>query len=98
MLRDVHPGSASLFFTHPGSRGQKGTGSGSATLKKVLFSKPHLAAHVVFYRICRPVIIRHRTSVSSERLIATEYRGKTGQFWNKKYLDLRLDTYPFVNM
>ncbi len=24
MIRDDHPGSGSLFFTHPGSRGQKG--------------------------------------------------------------------------
>ncbi len=27
MIRDVHPGSGYWFFTHPGSRGQKGTGS-----------------------------------------------------------------------
>ncbi len=32
MIRDVNPGSCSWFCTHPGSRGQKGTGSGSATL------------------------------------------------------------------
>ncbi len=32
MIRAVHPGSGSWFFAHPGSRGQKGTGSGSATL------------------------------------------------------------------
>ncbi len=29
MIRDVHPGSESWYFTHPGSRGQKGTGSAS---------------------------------------------------------------------
>jgi hypothetical protein len=27
MIWDVHPGSGSCFFTHPGSRGQKVTGS-----------------------------------------------------------------------
>jgi hypothetical protein len=27
MIQDVHPGSGSSFSTHPGSRGQKGTGS-----------------------------------------------------------------------
>jgi hypothetical protein len=27
MIRDIHPGTGSRFFTHPGSRGQKGTGS-----------------------------------------------------------------------
>ncbi len=27
MIRVVHPGSGSWLFTHPGSRGQKGTGS-----------------------------------------------------------------------
>jgi hypothetical protein len=27
MIRDVHPESRILIFTHPGSRGQKGTGS-----------------------------------------------------------------------
>ncbi len=27
MIRIVHPGSGSLLFTHPGSRGQKATGS-----------------------------------------------------------------------
>ncbi len=27
MIRDVHPGSGSRFFTHSGSRGHKGTGS-----------------------------------------------------------------------
>ncbi len=27
MIRNVHPGSGSWFFTHPGSRGIKGTGS-----------------------------------------------------------------------
>jgi hypothetical protein len=27
MIRVVHPGSGSLFFTHPGSMGQNGTGS-----------------------------------------------------------------------
>jgi hypothetical protein len=27
MIRVVHPGSGSWFFTHPGSRGQKSTGS-----------------------------------------------------------------------
>jgi hypothetical protein len=32
MIRAVHPGSGLLFFTHPRSRVQKGTGSGSATL------------------------------------------------------------------
>jgi hypothetical protein len=26
MIRGVHPGSGSCFFTHPGSRGRKGTG------------------------------------------------------------------------
>ncbi len=48
------------------------------------FVEQHLAAHVVFYRLCRPVIIRHRTSVSSERLIATEYKGRTGQLFGQK--------------
>jgi hypothetical protein len=40
------------------------------------FCRQHLAAHVVLYRLCRPVIIRHRTSVSSERLIATDFKEK----------------------
>jgi hypothetical protein len=31
-IRVVHPGSGLLIFTHPGFRGQKGTGPGSATL------------------------------------------------------------------
>jgi|LakMenEpi03Aug12_release.lakeMendotaPanAssembly.Ray.scaffolds.fasta_scaffold752094_2 hypothetical protein len=37
------------------------------------FVEQHLAAHVVFYRLCRPVVIRHRTSAISERLIASKF-------------------------
>jgi hypothetical protein len=37
MIRVIHPGSGSRFFTHPGSDGQKGIGSGSATLIKTIF-------------------------------------------------------------
>jgi hypothetical protein len=42
MIRVVHPGTGSLLFTHPGSRGPNGTGSrildsgsGSETLEKI---------------------------------------------------------------
>ncbi len=39
MIRVVHPGSGCWLSTHPGSRGQKGTGSGSATLVAHLEAK-----------------------------------------------------------
>ncbi len=35
MIRDVNPGSGSWFFTHPGSRGQKSTGSATLIVMKV---------------------------------------------------------------
>ena len=36
MIRDVHPASGFWFFTYPGSKYQKGTGSGSAILGEIL--------------------------------------------------------------
>ncbi len=50
MIRVVHTGSGSCFFTHPGSRGQKGNGSRIRIRNTAFFNNLRCEAVMLFYK------------------------------------------------
>ena len=83
MFRVAHPGSGSEFFTHPGSRGQKGTGSRI----RVLNTHPTLPfrAHI---KALLPEVLRIRVVYPGFEIFPSRIEGQKGTGFATKNLSI----------